>query len=142
MYINMLWKSRKFSQLSFSVQRQAGLPSWSGCVNLTAKTTLVPEEALGAFIGDNPNGVWTLTIADTTNMDGGSLNNWSVDVVTLPAPPAQVTVTYPSADVPKTITTVGATVTPSVLTVSGAGTQIGRVRLNTTIASIVRGFLF
>ena len=55
--------------------------------NLVPKTTLVPEEALGAFIGEDPNGVWTLTIADQTTGDGGSLANWSLDVVTLPVTP-------------------------------------------------------
>ena len=96
--------------------------------NLVVKPTLVPEEALGAFIGENPNGVWTLTIADLTNLDGGNLANWSVDVVTLPVTPASTLVSYPSTDVPKTIPTTISVVT-STVTISGAGTQIGRVRL-------------
>jgi hypothetical protein len=32
--------------------------------NLVVQTPLVPEEAFGAFIGENPNGTWTLTISD------------------------------------------------------------------------------
>ena len=46
--------------------------------NLVVKTTLVPEEALGAFIGENPNGVWILTVADQTTADGGNLaKSWT-----------------------------------------------------------------
>ena len=33
-------------------------------VNNTLASPLVPEEALGAFIGENPNGTWTLTVSD------------------------------------------------------------------------------
>src|SRR5262249_4205685 len=28
------------------------------------KPTLVPEEPLAAFIGENPNGIWTITVSD------------------------------------------------------------------------------
>ena len=63
--------------------------------NLGVEATLAPEEPLAAFIGENPNGVWTLTIADVTNLDGGNLANWSVDVATLPSPPASATVVLP-----------------------------------------------
>jgi len=45
-------------------------------------TPLVPEEAMGAFIGENPNGVWTLTISDDAVGDGGALNQWSLDIAT------------------------------------------------------------
>ncbi len=59
--------------------------------NLVAKNPLVPEEALGAFIGQNPNGVWTLTMADTGPGDLGTLNGWRLDITThsacyVPAP--------------------------------------------------------
>src|SRR5262249_22365203 len=101
--------------------------------NLVVKPTLVPEEPLSAVIGENPNGVWTLTIADQTTADGGSLANWSVDVATLAAaPPTRITTSYPSADVPKTIpSTAPPIVVTSNVTVAGAGSQIGRVRLTT-----------
>ena len=62
--------------------------------NLVPKTTLVPEEAMGAFIGENPNGVWTLTIADQTNGDGGALNAWSMTVQTLPGTPPEAVTSY------------------------------------------------
>ena len=46
------------------------------------KTTLVPEESLAAFNGENPNGVWTLTISDDATGDGGNLSAWSLEVTT------------------------------------------------------------
>lgn len=36
---------------------------------------------LSSFDGQMTNGTWTLTIQDTANQDGGSLNSWSVDIV-------------------------------------------------------------
>lgn len=50
--------------------------------NLTLASPLVPEEPLGAFIGEDPNGTWTITISDDSNLDGGSLNSWSLDIQT------------------------------------------------------------
>ena len=38
--------------------------------------------ALAAFNGQNPNGVWTLQIADTVRRDSGVLNDWSLDLTT------------------------------------------------------------
>ncbi len=52
---------------------------------------LVPEEALGAFIGEDPNGTWTLTIADTFGGDVGTLNTWSLDLRALAGPPVTQT---------------------------------------------------
>ena len=49
-------------------------------VNLTLASPLTPEEALAAFIGEDPNGTWTLTISDDLAGDGGSLNSWSLDI--------------------------------------------------------------
>jgi subtilisin-like proprotein convertase family protein len=56
----------------------------------TTEPTMVPEGAMGAFIGENPNGVWTLTITDVVADDGFSLNGWSLDVTSqasCPPPP-------------------------------------------------------
>jgi subtilisin-like proprotein convertase family protein len=54
-------------------------------VNLTTATPEVPEEAMGAFIGENPNGTWTITISDDLAGDGGSLDSWSLAVTTFPS---------------------------------------------------------
>ena len=46
-------------------------------------TPLVPEGALGAFYGEDPNGNWTLTVNDNAGADTGTINSWSLDVTTL-----------------------------------------------------------
>lgn len=68
---------------------------------------LVPEEALQAMSGENPNGTWTLTIADDTlNGETGTLNNWGFSSFLFPT--ALVTTPYsftydgPSVDIPDT----------------------------------------
>src|SRR5690606_4192964 len=52
-------------------------------VNNVLAASLSPEEPLGAFIGEDPNGTWTLTISDDANQDGGTLNNWSLTLTTV-----------------------------------------------------------
>ena len=37
---------------------------------------------MGAFIGEDPTGTWTLTICDDLAGDGGSLDSWSLDLTT------------------------------------------------------------
>lgn len=56
-------------------------------VNAVTATPLVPEEAMAAFIGENPNGDWLLTISDDTALEIGTLNAWSIQLVTLTGPP-------------------------------------------------------
>jgi subtilisin-like proprotein convertase family protein len=51
-------------------------------VNLTTATPLTPEEPLGAFSGQDPNGTWTITISDDLAGDGGSLDSWTLNVTT------------------------------------------------------------
>ncbi len=41
-----------------------------------------PEEALAAFIGEDPNGVWTLEIFDDAGADQGQLADWSMEITT------------------------------------------------------------
>jgi subtilisin-like proprotein convertase family protein len=41
---------------------------------------------LSLFKGENPNGVWTLTVADVLAQDIGTLNDWSVEITTTSAP--------------------------------------------------------
>jgi subtilisin-like proprotein convertase family protein len=45
--------------------------------------TVLPVQALSAFNGQNPSGTWTLTVADSFNQDGGSLNSWSVNICSI-----------------------------------------------------------
>lgn len=45
-------------------------------------TPAQPEGALAAFIGENPNGTWTLDVSDAAAGDNGSVNSWSLAVTT------------------------------------------------------------
>jgi subtilisin-like proprotein convertase family protein len=104
-------------------------------------TPLVPEEAMGAFIGENPNGLWTLTIADmctenppseTCADDNGNLTSWSLYVTSLPAAPASASRFFRNLDV--TDIPYGPSVTTSSIDVAGAGTYLGKLRLHTFLA--------
>jgi uncharacterized repeat protein (TIGR01451 family) len=70
-----------------------GLASDHAYVNLTLASPLVPEEALAAFIGEDPNGTWTITISDDLAGDGGSLESWSLDIDTFTCLSADLSVT-------------------------------------------------
>jgi subtilisin-like proprotein convertase family protein len=39
-----------------------------------------PFQMLSLFNGENPNGTWTLTVQDPWNGDGGTLNNWKINI--------------------------------------------------------------
>jgi subtilisin-like proprotein convertase family protein len=99
--------------------------------NLTLASPLAPEEPLGAFIGENPNGVWTITISDDLAGDGGSLNSWSLSLSGLPAAPVTALTTATNST-PVAIPTGPAVVTSTIL-IAGAGTQISDVNLTTFI---------
>ncbi|HRG16814.1 MAG TPA: proprotein convertase P-domain-containing protein [Pseudomonadota bacterium] len=98
--------------------------------NLTTATPLVPEEALGAFRGEDPNGTWTITISDDLSGDTGSLNSWTLDLFTLPIAPINTTATFSNAT-PTTINDVATNT--STITVSGAGTSLTALDLTTAI---------
>ena len=51
-------------------------------------TPLAPEEALGAFVGEDPNGIWTLRVGDVAAGQGGTLGGWSLSLATLPNAPS------------------------------------------------------
>ncbi|WP_395063321.1 reprolysin-like metallopeptidase [Flavobacterium sp.] len=42
--------------------------------------TVLPGQPLSAFNGESPVGVWTLTVADSFTQDGGTINNWSLNI--------------------------------------------------------------
>ncbi|MBK9180752.1 MAG: cell wall-binding repeat-containing protein [Acidimicrobiales bacterium] len=108
-----------------------GLVTDHAYVNLTLASPLVPEEALGAFIGEDPNGTWTITISDDLAGDGGSLDSWSLTLATLPAGPTAATTTATNTT-PVAIPT-GPAVVTSTTAVSGAGTSVVDVNLQTSI---------
>lgn len=49
---------------------------------------LLPDEPLSAFNGQSPQGVWTLTVSDSVNQDGGAVNAWSLDICSVEEPTA------------------------------------------------------
>jgi len=53
-----------------------------GYTNGVVATPLIPEGALGAFIGEDPNGMWTLTVDDDAGGDSGTLNSWTLEITT------------------------------------------------------------
>jgi uncharacterized repeat protein (TIGR01451 family) len=110
----------------------AGLVTDHPYVNLTLASPLVPEEALAAFIGEDPNGTWTLTISDDLAGDGGSLDSWSLAVTTFPSAPITTVVPTVTQSTPVAIPT-GPAVVTSTLLVSGAGTSILDANVTTFI---------
>jgi subtilisin-like proprotein convertase family protein len=116
-----------------------------GDSNGDAKTDLVGEGKLGAFIGTNPNGAWTLRVQDRRNGDVGFLGSWRLNLATLPAAPPETTVTKagPSGtDIedgavgPDAVPATGddvPTLTTSSLTLSGARAYLTDVDVKTGI---------
>jgi subtilisin-like proprotein convertase family protein len=98
--------------------------------NNVVETPLASEEPLGAFIGENPNGTWTLSIADGAGGDQGTLSTWSLILLGRPTAPATASGTY-STTTPLSI--VDNTTVTRTITVSGAGSQILDVNLLTNI---------
>ncbi len=47
-------------------------------VDGVAATPLVPEEPFAAFLGENPNGTWTLSVTDDQGADSGTLDGWEI----------------------------------------------------------------
>jgi subtilisin-like proprotein convertase family protein len=43
-------------------------------------TTLTPAESLDAFLGEDPDGAWTLFVSDNSVLDTGTLDSWGVAV--------------------------------------------------------------
>ncbi len=100
-------------------------------VNQTLASPLVPEEALSAFIGEDPNGDWVLTISDDLAGDGGSLDSWSLTLTTLPASPTLNSATSTN-NTPTSIPS-GPAVVSSTINVSGAQPFLADVNLITNL---------
>lgn len=45
-----------------------------------------PTAMLGSFLGKDPNGLWTLFVADLSNGAQSQLVSWSLDIITVPEP--------------------------------------------------------
>ena len=93
----------------------------------------MPEASLGAFVGDDPNGTWTLTVTDTDPAIAGSLGGWELDLATsAPAAPSTQSFTGPALNVADTTTT-GPVVFTRQLGVSGAQAYLTDLNLRTNI---------
>ncbi|MFZ9387821.1 MAG: proprotein convertase P-domain-containing protein [Chitinophagaceae bacterium] len=99
--------------------------------NNVVATPLAPEEPLAAFIGENPNGTWTIRVSDDAGGDLGSLNSWSLVVGASATPPLVTTNSY-SNNTAVPIPT-GPAVVSSTINVAGAPTQIFNVKVLTNI---------
>ena len=93
---------------------------------------------MAAFIGENPNGTWTLAIGDDSVPENGRLNRWSLQMATATGAPA-VQTTQVSGAGNQAILNVG-TVSQSA-GVAGAGTYLGSVVLRTDISHEASGDL-
>ncbi len=98
--------------------------------NGVPQAALVPEGAMGAFIGEDPNGTWTIEIEDTALADTGTLNSWSLDVTTLTLPPIATIASF-SNTTPVAI--VDLTTVSSTIAVSGTDTYLCDVNLDVAI---------
>ncbi|MEQ1606663.1 MAG: Ig-like domain repeat protein, partial [Pyrinomonadaceae bacterium] len=109
-----------------------GIVTDQAYVNLTTASPLVPEEAMGAFIGEDPNGTWTITISDDLTGDTGNLASWTLDLDTLASAPNVTNNPAVTQAVPTAIPT-GPAVVTSTLNVSGLGTSIHDVDLTSFV---------
>ncbi|MCP4442582.1 MAG: choice-of-anchor D domain-containing protein, partial [Aureispira sp.] len=85
-----LWDSLCTSDTDFDVNLDDGAATALPCP-LTGGGTHRPQGTLGDYNGQNPNGIWTLSVRDIYNTDGGELLTWGLEVcVTDPAPEMDV----------------------------------------------------
>ena len=102
------------------------------------RPTMVPESALGAFIGQDPNGTWKLTVADVVAQDGFNLNSWSLNLSSIDncatppdtTPPVDTTPVTPV--VPLTPPTIAAPPAPSCV-------KVGLVAKITGATKVIKG---
>lgn len=109
-----------------------GMVTDGAYVNLTTETPIVAEEDLAAFVGEDPNGTWTITISDDLTGDGGSLDSWNLGITTFPAAPINTTVPTVTQGTPTAIPTGPAVVTSTVV-VAGAATSLCDLNLTTNL---------
>ncbi len=111
----------------------AGLVTDHPYSNNVLASPLVPEEAMGAFIGEDPNGTWTLTTHDDSFGSTGTLGSWGLNVTTLPVPPVADTNTFSNETPASVANTCIQPDAASTIAVAGIGTQIGALKLTTNI---------
>jgi len=111
---------------------EAGLVTDHAYANGVTATPLVPEESLGAFQGEDPNGFWTLTVADSTAGHTGTLDGWSLAIAALPSPPVVFEHLSPMPSGPAAIPDNG-TLISTVVVPGGIGSHVCRIEVDTSI---------
>src|SRR6056297_486159 len=101
---------------------------------------LVPEQALSPFIGEDPNGTWTLDIIDDEGADLGTLNSWTLDVTTIPAAPDAIALIFTN-DTATTIPDGPGSTVLSNLVVGGLGNHVCDITMTTDITHTFPGDL-
>jgi subtilisin-like proprotein convertase family protein len=104
---------------------------YNGFPPSTVFSPLTPEEPLAAFIGENPNGTWSLTIRNKPS-SAGSLSSWSLTLTTYPNGPPIVTSSFTQASA--TAIPAGNNVVTSTVVVSGAGPSLVDIDVTTFLA--------
>ena len=109
-----------------------------------AAPDLRPETSFnGAFRGENPNGVWTLTITDDAGGDTGTLNSWSLSITDgaiVSIPPSLGSPTSYSSG-PLAVSLPDLTVTTVPLVIGGASTNFARAEAFVEITHTFNGDL-
>jgi subtilisin-like proprotein convertase family protein len=100
-------------------------------VDKVAQPRLIPEGAMGAFIGQDPNGTWTLTVSDNAAGDQGELHSWALALTTLPTTPAAGTHSF---GVGTALALAPSSTNSSSLVVTNAGSSLSHLVLQTFIS--------
>ncbi len=104
-------------------------------------TLLIPEGAMAVFVGEDPNGNWTITIGDDAGIDTGTLNSWSLDVTTLDQAPAIDPVASAANNTPLAIPDFPAPAVSSTVNVATPGTSICDINLTIDLTHTFAGDL-
>lgn len=106
-----------------------GLVSDHAFLNGVLAPRLVPEEGLASFMGENPNGTWTLSVSDDLAGEGGTLDAWTLELTALESTP-QWDIAQRSNVTPVAVPT-GPGVVTSTIDVVGLPPYMGLVTLET-----------
>src|SRR5690606_7128747 len=102
--------------------------------NNVVATALAPEEPLGAFFGEDPNGTWTLTLSDDQTGDGGNLAGFDLSITTASLPPTMQAETYVSTDTAVALTDGGVMASTVSVPADAAGSKVCKLTVFTDIS--------
>jgi subtilisin-like proprotein convertase family protein len=99
-------------------------------VDTVVSTPLAPESALAVFVGEDPNGDWTLEITDDATSDTGTLNSWELQLIAVAGTLIQSPQSFTST---QTVATIDTMTVISEIPVTGAPTEICDVNVTTLL---------